>query len=185
MKYDPDKHYRRSIRLPGYDYSQPGAYFITICTQGRICLLGDVADGVMVLNDAGRIVANCWKAVPCHFKWVELDEFVVMPNHLHGIINIVDAGRGTACRAPTPGEQFGRPQADSLTTVIRSFKSAATNSINLARNSQGQRVWQRNYYEHVIRNDSDLNRIRHYISENPAKWSEDPDNPGNIKCPPA
>lgn len=88
--FDPDKHHRRSIRLPGYDYSRAGAYFVTICAQDRACLFGDIADGVMRLNDAGRVVERCWHEIPIHFPHVELDEFVIMPNHVHGIIVIVE-----------------------------------------------------------------------------------------------
>ncbi|MCP9448033.1 MAG: hypothetical protein NNA22_10760, partial [Nitrospira sp.] len=117
---------RRSIRLKGYDYSQAGAYFVTVCTQDRTCLFGDVADGEMRLNDAGGIARQCWFDIPAHFPNASLDEFIVMPNHVHGII-VVD-GRGTACRAPT--EQFGRPVTGSIPTIIRSFKSAVTKQIN-------------------------------------------------------
>ncbi len=92
MKYDPEKHHRRSIRLGGYDYSQPGAYFITLCTHNRQCLFGDVVNGKMVLNGYGKIVEHCWLEIPQHFEHVELDEYVVMPNHIHGIIIIKNVG---------------------------------------------------------------------------------------------
>ncbi|MCP9448186.1 MAG: hypothetical protein NNA22_11550, partial [Nitrospira sp.] len=118
---------RRSIRLKGYDYSQTGAYFITAVTQDRVCLFGEVVDGEMRVNKFGEIARHCWFDIPAHFPHAELDAFVVMPNHVHGIIVIVD-GRGTACRAPT--ERFGHPVTGSIPTVIRSFKSAVTKRIN-------------------------------------------------------
>ena len=174
MKYDPEKHHRHSIRLKGYDYSQAGAYFVTIVTQNRACLFGAVVDGEMRLNETGQIVRRCWLDIPAHFPHAELDEFVVMPNHVHGIIVIVD-GRGTACRAPT--EQFGRPVTGSIPTVIRSFKSAVTKRINEQRGTPGAHVWQRNYYEHIIRNEESLDRIRQYIANNPLRWAFDRENP--------
>ena len=110
MAYDPEKHHRRSIRLPEYDYSQPGAYFVTICTQNRLCLFGDVVNAEMVLNDAGRMVEAEWRALPERFLQVESDEFIVMPNHLHGIIIITDSGTFTDVGAPlvgAPGAETG------------------------------------------------------------------------------
>jgi len=168
MPYDPRKHHRRSIRLKDYDYTQAGAYFVTICTHRRECVLGDVAAGAMVLSQMGRIVRACWGEIPDHFAHVELDASVVMPDHIHGIIVIVE---GTACRAlnralnraPTT-ESFGKPVPGSLPTIIRSFKSAATRLINQHRGTPGARVWQRNYYEHLIRNERALARIRRYIT---------------------
>ena len=184
MTFNPEIHHRRSIRLRGYDYAQPGAYFVTICTHGRECLFGEIVNGEMRLNLYGRIVEECWQTIPHHFDGVKLDEFVVMPNHVHGILNIVEQRRGTACRAPTTGtEQFGQPRPHSLPTIIRSFKSAATQRVNQSRGTPGTTVWQRNYYEHVVRGDADLDRIRVYILDNPAKWHEDPNNPENISKP--
>lgn len=163
----PDQ--RKSIRLTGYDYAQRGAYFITICVNNRKCLFGNVCDGEMVLNEWGKIIDKCWNEIPQHFPHIELDEYIIMPNHIHGIINIC---RGTACRAPTM-ECFGKPVPGSLSTIIRSFKSAATKRINQINNTPGVRLWQRNFYEHIIRNESGLNRIRQYIINNPANWEED------------
>lgn len=185
MKYNPDIHRRRSIRLRGYDYSQAGAYFVTICTQHRECLFGKITDQVMRLNDAGAIAAKCWQGIPLHFPHAALDEWTVMPNHVHGIIVITDtAGRGTACRAPThrapATERFGKPVSGSLPTVVRSYKSAVTRHINILRTTPGNRLWQRNYWDHVIRNETELHRIRQYIRNNPTRWQEDalhPDQP--------
>ncbi len=176
MPYDPEKHHRRSIRLQGYDYSQPGAYFVTICVRNRECLLGDMVDGAMVLNDYGKIVESEWLKTAVVRPNVELDEFIVMPNHFHGIIFIIDDGRGTARRAPT-GEQFGKPSVGSLPTIVRSFKSAATNGINQLQESWGSLFWQRGYHEHIIRSEGELDRIRKYIIENPIRWDQDENNP--------
>ncbi|MFP4642299.1 MAG: transposase [Dehalococcoidia bacterium] len=173
MKYAPERFYRRSIRLKGYDYSRPGSYFITICTQNRECLFGEIKDGAMSLNNAGQIVAEEWEKSADIRNGIELDEFVVMPNHLHGIIVI---RRGTARRAPT-AEQFGAPVAGSLPTVIRSFKSAAAKRVNEMRQTPGAKLWQRNYYEHIIRNENELHGIRQYIVNNPSKWDYDRENP--------
>jgi len=161
---------RRSIRLRGYDYTQSGAYFVTICTQNRECLFGDIVNGKMVLNEYGKIVVAEWKKTAEIRDEIELDEWVVMPNHFHGIV--VVTGRGTACRAPTI-ERFGKPVAGSLPTIVRSFKSAGTKCINTIRNMPGAKLWQRNYYEHVIRNENELNRIQQYIINNPDKWESD------------
>jgi REP element-mobilizing transposase RayT len=162
-------HARRSIRLQGYDYAQAGAYFVTICAYERRCLFGNVSDGTMQLNERGRIVEECWEAIPAHLADVELDAFCVMPNHVHGIIII---RRGTPWRAPTV-EQFQKPVAGSLPTIVRSFKSAVTKRIREVQHTPGLLVWQRNYYEHVIRHDEDLRRIRVYIENNPVQWDGD------------
>lgn len=185
-------HKRRSIRLKGYDYSQTGAYFITICTHNRASIFGDVLDGEMLLNDIGKAAEQCWHAIPDHFPKIQLDEFVVMPNHIHGVLWIMDDDcRGTTCRAPTNTtvcraptcdcmmERFGKPVPGSIPTIIRSFKSAVTKRINEWRAIPGTPVWQRNYYEHVIRDDESLNRIRQYIIDNPAQWALDRENPMN------
>ena len=181
--YLPEIHHRRSTRLSDYDYAQPGAYFITICTQGRICLFGDVKDGEILLNPLGRIAKECWMSLPQHFNRVSLDLVVVMPNHVHGIVRIAEDGRsrsrGTACRAPTM-ERFSHPDRGSLPTIIRSFKSSATKRINELRSTQGAQVWQRNYYDRVIRNERELDAIRQYLVDNPEKWPEDKENPQEV-----
>jgi hypothetical protein len=142
MEYNHGMHYRKSMRLKHYDYAEMGAYFVTICTHDRRCLFGEVVDKQMILNEAGQIVEECWHGIPCHFLHAALYEFIVMPNHIHGIVAIAN-GRGTACRAPTV-EQFGRPVSGSIPTVLRSFKSAVTKRINALRGSHGMPVWQRN-----------------------------------------
>jgi putative transposase len=174
MQHESGKR-RRSIRLKGYDYSQPGGYFVTICTHGKKCSFGDVIDGKMVLSTTGLIAEGCWKEIPEHFSGVVLDAFVFMPNHIHGIIMI---RRDTTCRVSTT-ERFGKPVAHSLPTIIRSYKAAVTKRVNELRRAQGLSVWQSNYYEHIIRNEEDLNDIREYIVNNPLKWDLDKENPAN------
>jgi REP element-mobilizing transposase RayT len=172
---------RRSIRLKEYDYSQSGAYFVTICTHNKECLFGEIVDGKMILNDAGKIVQTVWYEISEHVDHVELDQFVIMPNHIHGIIVLHDGCRDTACCAPTV-ERFGKLITGSLPTIIRSFKSAITKRINELHETPGQKIWQRNYYERVIRNENELNQVRQYIVDNPAKWDSDEENP-NAKPP--
>jgi len=181
-------HHRRSIRLKGYDYTRAGAYFVTICTKDRACLFGDVADGVMRLNQMGHIVRKCWLAIPDHVPHVLLDEFVVMPNHVHGIVVIVSTDTVGATHASppqhasplqnddTPTRPRG-PQRQSVASIVGSFKSAATKRINEQRGTPGTPVWQRDYFEHIIRNDESLNRIREYILNNPLQWALDRENP--------
>ena len=177
MPYDPEKHHRRSIRLKGYDYTRAGAYFITIVTQNRACLFGAVVEGRMRLNPLGQIVQECWLAIPDHFPHALLDEFVIMPNHLHGIIVLQEMENSVGARHAAPREprleEFGKPVAGSIPTIVRSFKSAATKHINEYRGTPGAPVWQRNYYEHIIRNDRSLHRIRGYIATNPLRWHLD------------
>jgi len=183
-------HHRRSIRLKGYDYSQAGAYFVTIVTQGRECRFGEVVDGAMQLSESGRIAEDCWRAIPDHFPDVELGAFVVMPNHVHGIIILngnrrgTMDGRGTIYRAPTMDttdrapttEQFQKPVAGSLATILRAYKAAVTRRINRELHLTG--IWQRNYYEHIIRNENEHDRIHRYIEANPLNWGTDSENLG-------
>ncbi|MDP2755953.1 MAG: hypothetical protein Q8P40_16445 [Nitrospirota bacterium] len=184
-KYNPEIHHRRSIRLKDYDYSQAGAYYVTICIQGKVCLLGDIADGVMALNDAGRMIEKWWCKLPEKFEFIELDEYVVMPNHFHGIINIVGAVGADLCVCPdnrnkniNQGEHTGSP----LHRIVQWFKTMITNEyIHGVKQYNwppfSGRFWQRNYYEHIIRNEDELNKIREYIVRNPAMWGEDDENP--------
>ncbi len=197
-KFNPQKHHcpfdgaqgRHSIRLPNYDYSQPGAYFVTIVTWHRECLFGEVVDGEMKLNKFGLVAKEQWEKLPKRFPNIELGAFVIMPNHAHGNIVIV-TGRGTAenlndsggessRRAPTR-EGFQKPVKGSIPTIVRSYKSAVSYRINLIRGTQDIPVWQRNYYEHVIRNERDLQNKTDYIEANPLLWEEDDENPVNVK----
>ncbi len=189
MQYNPDIHHRRSIRLKNYDYSQAGGYFVTICTQNKECLFGEIAEGLMSLNMAGEMVVKRWSKLPAKFPLIEIDKYVIMPNHFHGIIAIVGAD---LCVCPVsrpwpndnriqntkPGTHIGAP----LQRIIQWFKTMTTNEY-----IQGVRthnwppfpgkLWQRNYYEHIIRSEDELNKIRDYISNNPARWAEDEENP--------
>jgi len=190
MKYDPAKHHRRSIRLKGYDYTQAGAYFVTLCVQGRECVLGEVVDGQMQLNDWGCVADECWMWLADQYPYVVLDALVIMPNHLHGIIVIDDGGGGSrrgGSRSALMGDSRIAP-TDAPTTckplgrLVGAFKTVSTKRINEMRGTPGAVFWQRNYWEHVIRNDADLARIREYIQNNPARWMDDqlhPDAPPN------
>ena len=190
MHYDPEKHHRRSIRLPGFNYSTSGPYFVTICAEGRRCLFGDVTDRKMILNDAGRMVGRVWREIPDHYPGVQIDRWQVMPNHLHGIIGLDDAalasGRGrTQGSAPTGGGQARGPaptRAFSLSHVLQRFKSFTTTSYIQGVSSAGWqrfdgRLWQRNYFEHIIRDNESLRAIRDYIVTNPERWNADRENP--------
>lgn len=168
MTYNPDIHHRRSIRLREFDYSSIGGYFVTTCVQNRECLFGEVLDGVMVLNDAGRLVESVWNGLPERFPSIELDAFVAMPNHVHFIINIeVSAGKDGA----------GQGRAPTLDRIVGAFKSISATQVNRLLLRTGQPLWQRNYYERVIRNDAELNGFRDYIIHNPLKWEDDTENP--------
>ncbi len=193
MAYDSSKHRRHSIRLRGYDYSQAGAYFVTVCTQNRECLFGEIADGEMRLNDAGKIVRDEWLRTGDIRPNVELDAFAVMPNHFHGIIILHPDCRGTLQRAPTVEraptmqrvptvEQFGKSTSNTVPTIVRLFKSASTKRINELCHTPGVSVWQRNYYEHIIRNNESLYKIREYIVNNPMQWALDRENPVGARC---
>ncbi|MCM0588870.1 MAG: transposase [Gloeotrichia echinulata DVL01] len=182
MPYDPQKHHRRSIRLKGYDYTQTGAYFITICTKKRQCLFGNVVQGEMQLNSLGYIAFNCWQTIPDHFPHIELDTFVVMPNHIHGILIITDNPVGLrhclALNQHSEGnpEKFGKPVGGSISTVIGSYKSIVSKRINIIWQTKGQSIWQRNFYEHIGREQKSIDHIREYIVNNPLCWADDPEN---------
>ena len=179
MRYDPDTHRRRSVRLPGHGYTRPGAYFVTICTRERECVLGDIVRGVMRLNEWGCVVREEWLRTAQLRPYVRLDRFIVMPNHFHGIVMLTgECGvRGTARRAPTYAATFGRPVARSLPTIVRSFKSACTRRMNQLRDTCDSPVWQRGYYDHVIRSDREMHAVRRYVRNNPANWARDSENP--------
>jgi putative transposase len=182
MTYEPERHHRRSIRLQGYDYAQAGAYFVTICVHDRACLLGEIVDGEMRMNDAGCMVHGVWDDVPNYYAGVELDAFVVMPNHVHGIVVVVGAGP-RAC--PNMGQPQGVAPTLSLPDVVHRFKTLTTRRYVYGVKQHGWplfpgRVWQRNYYEHIIRNDESLNRVREYIANNPVQWELDRENPNTV-----
>lgn len=183
MSYDPNIHHRRSLRLKGYDYRQAGAYFLTICTHERACVFGDVMNGVMVLNDAGLLVQDEWHKLVERFPHLFLDAFVVMPNHVHSIIHV-----GAQFIAPSDmvenaahsktADSSAMNRAPTVGNIVRTFKAASTRRVR-----QGVLdtfAWQRNYYEHIIRNDQALSRIREYITNNPLQWSLDRENPASF-----
>jgi REP element-mobilizing transposase RayT len=181
-RYDPRRHRRRSIRLRHHDYAG-GLYFVTVCTHDRELLFGDIVDGVMRLSTFGDIVREEWMRTGKLRAQVVFDAFVVMPNHVHGIIGItadgattIDGmtpnGRGTMHRAPTT-RRFGNPKAGTLSTVIGTFKAAVTRRTNAMRDTPGGRVWQRNYWERVLHGERELHIARCYICDNPLRWHLD------------
>jgi len=179
-KFDPQKHHRRSIRLQGYDYSSEGAYYVTIVTYQRDCLLGEIINKEMFLSDFGKIADECWRAISEHFPFVELGAYVIMPNHVHGIIIITDNGRGTTMLRPyddNPNPHKINVKPGSLGAIVRSYKSAVSYRINKEYNATS--IWQRNYYEHIIRDEKDLQNKTDYIEANPMLWDEDENNPIN------
>ncbi len=194
-------HNRRSIRLKGYDYTKSGAYFITICTHNRENLFGEIKNGEMIINEFGRIVNYTWFDLIHHVSHIELGEFVIMPNHIHGIIQTIDdidfigVGAGSeptpttlsyqktdSVDEPTPSMNHEIDSVDKpahankkrhgLPEIVRQFKTFSARKINVIRNTTGFAVWQRNYYEHIIRGD-ELDRIQHYILDNPSHWNSD------------
>ncbi len=157
-----EKHHRRSIRLKDYDYSQAGAYFVTICCYGKKTYF----ENVKIQN----IIEQCWAEIPQHFPNVSLDEYVIMPNHLHGILMLHDACRGVQLNAPTQdssNKPFSKssPRRNTISLIIRTFKAAVTTQCR--RIGCEEFAWQRNYYEHIIRKEKELESIRQYINENP------------------
>ena len=181
----PANRHRKSIRLKGYDYSQPGAYFVTICTQDRECLFGEIEEGQVRLNRYGSIVEQEWLRTPSVRPQVELDTYVIMPNHVHGIIIIHQSKRiglpiVGATRRVAPTQRPTGPSSGSLGAIMAQFKSLVTKRSNELRNTPGTSVWQRNYHEHVIRNEDDFSRVREYIINNPTLWEGDGNNPEQI-----
>ena len=179
-KFDPQKHHRRSIRLKGYDYSAGGAYFVTLVTFRRECLFGEVVKGEMRVNRVGEIVQKWWDEIPIHFSNVETWVFVVMPNHIHGIIVIAER-RGTV---PVPNDNQnnsggGTPplRAPTLGQIVAYFKYQSTKDMNALGNGTIAKYWQRNYYEHIIRSEREMENIWKYIEMNPSRWDEDEENP--------
>lgn len=197
-KFDPQKHHRRSIRLKGYDYSQEGAYYVTIVTWQREFLFGEIVNQEMMLSPYGEIVQKWWEEIPVHFLNVETGAFVIMPNHIHGIIYILEERRGTVPVPKDDGEITisqndemvgviqggGTPplRRPTLGQIIAYFKYQSTKEMNKADNTGTvTKFWQRNYYEHIIRDETDLQNKTDYIESNPLLWDEDDENPANVK----
>ncbi len=185
MKQKPDLPQRRNTRLRGYNYSQLGSYFVTICVQHHQCIYGPIIDGKMQLNELGRIAIEWWNKIQQHYSSVKTDDYVIMPNHLHGIITLKPVG----ARSPRPnntspsvGARSPRPKdPPSLGKIVAYFKYQSTKHINQKHNTPGTRIWQRNYHDHIIRDDNDLQRLRQYIQNNPMKWELDKFHPDNIR----
>jgi REP-associated tyrosine transposase len=211
--FDPKKYHRRSIRLSGYDYAQAGAYFITIVTWQRGCLFGEIREEDVSLNPYGELAENEWRRLEERFRQVRVDEFVVMPNHVHGILEIADVGAGqeeafmsgkvsfapplreTKNEIRRAGQQddletgldfFAPPLRDtsilksgSLGAIVGAYKATTARLINGLRGIRGAPVWQRNYYEHIIRDEGEWEAIRAYIRNNPFEWEMDLENPNN------
>ena len=206
MMFHPERYHRRSIRLKGYDYRRAGAYFVTICTQDRAFLFGQVVHDEMQLNEAGKMVYDVWNDLPAFYPGVQTDAFIVMPNHIHGIIILVgadprvcpnagpracpDSGPRACPGQPSvgvgPRAYSGQPQGGAptlgLPDVVHRFKTMTTKRYadgvrRLGWEPFRGRLWQRNYYEHIIRNEKSLNRIREYILTNPMRWELDRKNP--------
>ncbi|MGD1046402.1 MAG: transposase [Bacteroidota bacterium] len=164
-----------STRLKGYDYSQPGEYFVTVNTNNHECLFGTVIEEEMRLSPVGKIAKNCWEEILKHFHNVELDEFVVMPNHLHGIIIINDNRRDVQLNVSTRIS----PKKGTLSVIIRTYKAAVTTMCR--HNGLSEFRWQPRFYEHIIRDEKDLQNICDYIVKNPIKWFSDKENPDQGK----
>ena len=175
--YDPGIHHRRSIRLKDFDYSSRGLYFVTVCVHEREQILSAIRDAESHNSPLGNIVRETWNAIPERFPTVQPDAFVVMPNHIHGVLAFVGTG------LPVQGKFLPTAGAPpTLGQVMRAFKSISAIAVNKTLGRTGVPVWQRNYYEHVIRNSRELEVIQNYVGQNPARWEFDPENP-NAKRP--
>lgn len=164
MRYDPERHHRHSLRLPGYNYAQAGLYFVTVVAQGRIPIFGEIRVGEMLPNACGHEVLSLWEYLPEHFAQVQQIAFILMPNHAHFIIGIGHEANTSGTARPTLGQ------------IVAFFKHETTKYINALRHTPDERVWQRNYYEHIIRNETELERLQRYIVENPVRWDTDAEN---------
>lgn len=195
VKFDPQKHHRRSIRLQGYDYSQAGGYYVTIVAWQRECLFGEVVNKEMTLSRYGEIVQKWWEEIPVHFTNVETGAFIVMPNHVHGIV-VISERRGTVSvpmeyganeishdddiSSEIQGGETPPLRAPTLGQIVAYFKYQSTKEMNLLDNTGTvTKFWQRNYYEHIIRNETDLQNKTDYIESNPLLWDDDDENPNN------
>ena len=205
MRYDPDRHHRSSLRLQGYNYSQQGAYFVTVCVHNRECLLGEISNGTVVLSEVGQAVEQAWQNIAERFPFVILDEYVLMPNHLHGILFFTEPDKqsdvGALLAAPSassgplsvapdkkPGAASSAPTGfvetpnretpkATLGKVLRAFKSLSAIQANRLLDRAEQPFWQRNYYERIIRDEQEMEQTRGYIRHNPLQWATDTENP--------
>jgi putative transposase len=172
MPYDPRKHDRHSIRLRGFDYTAPAAYFVTICTYNRDLIFGAINDGALTFSRRGLIAQQCWRDIPNHRPYVTLDQFIVMPNHLHGVFCIEPFAERATQVLP-----LQRAVAHSVGAIVGSYKAAVSRTINKLRPGAGNNLWQRNFFEHIIRDENSLFAIRQYIETNPQRWEDDKENP--------
>lgn len=201
MPYNPEIHHRRSVRLQGYDYSKEGLYFITICTHGKLCLFGEIGETQMFLNTLGEVVNKCWLEIPNHFPNAVLHEFIVMPNHMHGIIELKASNLENPSNVGVQNfeplrelqiskiNQYQKIIPRSIGSMVRGFKIGVTKWYREKINSSfdyksitedylqisllGNKIWQRNYYEHIIRNEESYLNISNYIINNPKNWQQD------------
>ncbi len=164
---------KTSPRLKDFDYSQAGAYFVTICTFKKACLLGEIANGMMLLNPSGEIAFSTWEDMPNHYPHVQLDQFIIMPNHVHGIIFLTDLRRDRFLNLSL--------QRHSLSEIIRGFKTWSAKWVNEDLGKTGTPIWQRSFYDRIIRDQEELLRIQEYTLNNPIKWEEDEENPFSIR----
>ena len=171
MKNDPEFQHRRPIRLQGYDYSSGDMFFVTINTKDHVCLFGEIISGEMYLNAVGKIVLYEWERLEFRFPQIQIIAFVIMPNHIHGIILIND-GSAEANHGLRVTSGWGGPTRGSLGVIVGQFKSRVTKRLLSQPDWSKTPVWQRNYYEHIIRNQDELERIYQYIQANPINWEE-------------
>lgn len=175
MSFNPEIHNRQSIRLKGYDYSQPGLYYVTLCCSQRESLFGHIENGIAILNDAGIVAQECWQNIPEHFPNVKLHAYIIMPNHIHGIIEIVYQTKSSplpvGANDYSPLQVTFKSPSKTIGSIIRGFKIGVTKWMR--QNTNIHDVWQRNYYEIIIRDDESYQRITNYIFNNPANWKED------------
>jgi putative transposase len=174
----PDPNFRhRTVRIQGFDYSQPGAYFITICTWQKDLIFGNIAKGTIHLSKVGEFAGKELEKLSLTFSEIHLDTFVVMPNHVHILITISENDTATSSVKASKTEAFGHPVTGSIPTIVRAYKAAVTRRAALLRDSPVSQVWQRNYYEHVVRTEREKERIYAYIVSNPIQWDFDDENP--------
>ncbi|MFH1175136.1 MAG: transposase [bacterium] len=166
---------RKSIRLNNYDYSQPGYYFITICVEKRISILGKIENKTIQLTNFGEIVKRYWQEIPLNFPNIALDKFVIMPNHIHGIL-IIDSPVGAIHELPLLINDRKQRRLMTIPKVIGKFKMQSAKSINILRKTPNNPFWQRNYFEQIIKGNNSLEKIRYYIDSNPENWETDPEN---------
>jgi len=179
MTYDSSIHHRQSLRLRGYDYSQEGAYYVTICTRNRKRLFGNIIGKEMQLNEAGKMIRSIWKELPLRFPNIDLDEFIIMPNHIHAVLVIIRADIHTDESRILTEERPNGTLPGTVGRILQAYKSLTTDKYIAGVKQWGwkpfsRKLWQRNYWEHIIRDEKDYNYICEYIYDNPAQWDNDP-----------